>query len=61
VVKEEKKKFIAESLAKVAEYILAIVVLGNIISKEPNVWTLIGGLLTFLILLSVAFAYYPNK
>ena len=61
MIREEKKKFIAESLAKVAEYILAIVVLGNIISKEPNVWTLIGGFVTFIALLFVAFALYPNK
>ena len=57
----KKRTFIAENLAKIGEYVLAIVVLGNLISDKVNAWALAGGIVVFLVAMIFAVVLYPNN
>lgn len=51
-ISKAKRKFIAENLARSAEYVLSIVILGHLISGRINVSVLIGGGVTYLVFLN---------
>ncbi len=57
---KEKRKFIAETAAEIAKYILSIVVLGQIISASINWELVIGSTVVFVALLIFATLIYPN-
>ncbi|MEW6619170.1 MAG: hypothetical protein AB1422_07505 [bacterium] len=60
-ITNEKRKFLAENIVKVAEYIFSIVILGQIISGKVNMYLLVGSGIVFILLFGCALLIFPNK
>lgn len=57
----EKKSRVADIFAKVAEYTVAILIFGSIISKEINSKILVAGLILFIVFFLLSIVFEPNK
>lgn len=58
--RDTEKKLLVDTFIKTAEYVLSIIVLGTIISREFHLWLFIVGIVVFVFLVIIAI-YISSK
>lgn len=59
-ISKKKRVYLADTAAKIAEYIVSLVILGQIITGRINIWVLIVAGITFVVFVIVGAILTPD-
>lgn len=58
---KERKKFLASSLGRIAEFLATAAFVGPIIINKLNIWIMLGVGLAFVVLMLIAYSLVPKE